>query len=79
MNSVPPEERGVASGMISTLRNTAGTASMGIFFTIIIVGITQRFPAAMTASLVNIGRNPSGPNTKQYSTHSCIVLGIFRI
>ncbi len=55
MNSVPPEERGVASGMISTLRNTAGTASMGIFFTIIIVGITQKFPAAMTASLVNIG------------------------
>ena len=55
MNSVPPEERGVASGMISTLRNTAGTASMGIFFTIIIVGITQKFPAAMTASLANVG------------------------
>lgn len=55
MNSVPPEDRGVASGMISTLRNTASTASMGIFFTIVIVGITQKFPEAMTASLSGVG------------------------
>ena len=55
MNSVPPEDRGVASGMISTLRNTAQTASMAIFFTIVIIGITQRFPEAMTSSLANIG------------------------
>ena len=55
MNSVPSEDRGVASGMISTLRNTAGTASMAIFFTIVIVGITQRFPEAMITSLTSIG------------------------
>jgi MFS family permease len=55
MNSVPAEDRGVASGMISTLRNTAGTASMAIFFTIVIVGITQRFPDAMLSSLTSIG------------------------
>ncbi len=55
MNSVPPEDRGVASGMISTLRNTAQTASMAIFFTIVIIGITQRFPEAMTSSLASIG------------------------
>ena len=55
MNSVPSEDRGVASGMISTLRNTAGTASMAIFFTIVIVGITQRFPDAMLSSLTSIG------------------------
>ena len=55
MNSVPSEDRGVASGMISTLRNTAGTASMAIFFTIVIVGITQRFPEAMVSSLTSIG------------------------
>ncbi len=55
MNSVPAEDRGVASGMISTMRNTAGIASMGIFFTIVIVGITQRFPEAMASSLASIG------------------------
>ncbi len=55
MNSVPPEDRGVASGMMYTIMNTAMTASMAIFFTIVIVGITQRFPEAMTSSLASIG------------------------
>jgi MFS family permease len=55
MNSVPPEDRGVASGMMYTIMNTAMTASMAIFFTIVIVGITQRFPDAMTSSLASIG------------------------
>lgn len=55
MNSVPAENRGVASGMLSTVMNTAFTASMAMFFTILIVGITQRFPEAITSSLVAIG------------------------
>jgi MFS family permease len=55
MNSVPSEDRGVASGMMFTIMNTSFTASMAIFFTIVIVGITQRFPEAMTTSLANIG------------------------
>lgn len=55
MKSVPPKERGVASGMIYTLMNTGFTLSMGFFFTIVMVGITQRFPAEMTASLASIG------------------------
>ncbi len=55
MNSVPPQDRGVASGMMYTIMNTSFTASMAIFFTIVIVGITQRFPEAMTTSLANIG------------------------
>lgn len=55
MNSVPAQERGVASGMLTTIMNTAFTASMAIFFTIVIVGITQRFPGALTSSLASIG------------------------
>ena len=55
MNSVPAEERGVASGMIYTFMNTAFTASMAIFFTIVVVGITQRFPVEITSSLTSIG------------------------
>jgi MFS family permease len=55
MNSVPPEDRGVASGMMFTIMNTSFTASMAIFFTIVIVGITQRFPDAMLTSLTAIG------------------------
>lgn len=55
MNSVAPQDRGVASGMMYTIINTAFTASMAIFFTIVIIGITDRFPEAMTSSLASIG------------------------
>ncbi|HMK45045.1 MAG TPA: MFS transporter [Methanocella sp.] len=55
MNSVPPEERGVASGMRSTLQNTAMTSSMAMFFTIIIVSLTSEFPPAMARSLSSAG------------------------
>lgn len=55
MNSVPSQDRGVASGMMYTIMNTSFTASMAIFFTIVIVGITQRFPEAMATSLASIG------------------------
>jgi MFS family permease len=62
MNSVPPHERGVASGMMYTIVNTAFTASMVIFFTIVIVGITQQFPEAITASLTSIGVSQLAPS-----------------
>ncbi len=55
MNSVSPQDRGVASGMITTVMTTAFTASMAMFFTIVIVGITKAFPDAMASSLANIG------------------------
>ena len=55
MNSVPAEDRGVASGMLYTMFNTAAPASIAIFFTIIVIGLTQRFPEAMTSSLASIG------------------------
>ncbi|WP_048082720.1 MFS transporter [Methanobacterium arcticum] len=55
MNSVSPKDRGIASGMITTVIMTAFTASMAMFFTIVIVGITQKFPGAMTSSLASIG------------------------
>ena len=47
--------------MIYTLMNTGFTVSMGLFFTVLIVGITQRFPAEMTSSLVSIGASNLAP------------------
>ncbi len=55
MNSVPPGDRGVASGMMSTLMNSGFVISMGMFFTIIVAGLTKEFPAALSASLTNAG------------------------
>jgi MFS family permease len=55
MNSVPPEERGVASGMRSMLQNSGMVISMGIFFTIVIASLTQTFPPELATSLTNAG------------------------
>jgi EmrB/QacA subfamily drug resistance transporter len=55
MNSVPPEERGITSGMMSTLMNSGFVVSMGMFFTIVVVGLTKSFPPVLSASLVKAG------------------------
>jgi len=55
MNSVPPSERGVTSGMMSTLMNSGFVLSMGMFFTIAVVGLTHAFPPALAASLTSAG------------------------
>ncbi|EQD52895.1 major facilitator transporter, partial [mine drainage metagenome] len=55
MNSVAPQERGAASGMRTTLQNTGQTASMGIFFTIVLIGLSTRLGPSFTTSLQAAG------------------------
>ncbi len=44
MNSLPPEHRGAGSGMNTTFQNSAQVISIGIFFTLMIVGCRPRCP-----------------------------------
>ena len=55
MNSVPPEERGVASGMRSMLQNSGMVVSMALFFTIVIISLTHIFPPVLATSLTMPG------------------------
>lgn len=55
MNSVPSEERGVASGMRAMLQNSGMVSSMAMFFTIVIVILTRLFPQVLATSLTNVG------------------------
>lgn len=61
MGSVPPQQRGVASGMLITGVSTASVVSMGLFFSIVIIGITQRFPDAVTSALTSVGAAQLAP------------------
>jgi len=61
MNSVPRGQRGVASGMVSTLMNTGFVTSMAMFFTILIVSLSREFPAAIATSLASAGASPLIP------------------
>lgn len=55
MNSVPADSRGAASGMMTTLRNAGMTASLGIFFTIVLVSLTHNLPIAFNNELSSLG------------------------
>ena len=55
MNAVPSEDRGVASGMRTMLQNSGMVISMGMFFTIILVSLTQTFPPVLAVSLTSAG------------------------
>ena len=51
MNSVQPTERGAASGMRATFQNSAQVLSIGLFFSLMVVGLASTLPATMTAGL----------------------------
>ncbi|MFZ0216354.1 MAG: MFS transporter, partial [Candidatus Dormiibacterota bacterium] len=55
MNSLPARHRGVGSGMNSTFMNSAQVFSQGIFFTLMILGLSTALPLAMSAGLEGHG------------------------
>ncbi|WP_157103016.1 MFS transporter, partial [Nocardia vermiculata] len=55
MSSVPASQRGVASGMRATLMNGGQALSIGIFFSLMIVGLSTTLPSAMNSSLRSQG------------------------
>jgi MFS family permease len=55
MNSLPPERRGVGAGMSATFQNSAMVLSIGIFFTLIILGLAASLPSALSHGLVAQG------------------------
>jgi MFS family permease len=65
MNSVPPQDRGVASGMMFTLSSSANTLSMAVFFSVVIVGIQAAFPGAIHSSFASLGASQITPTIQQ--------------
>jgi len=55
MNSLPAEHRGAGSGMNTTFQNSAQVLSIGIFFTLMIVGLTASLSANLLHGLVAHG------------------------
>ena len=55
MSSLPPEHRGVGSGMNTTFQNSAQVLSIGIFFSLMIVGLSATLPESLYHGLVAHG------------------------
>ena len=55
MNSLPPDQRGAGAGMAATFMGSASVLSIGIFFSLIIIGLSSRLPLALLHGLSSNG------------------------
>jgi MFS family permease len=55
MNAVPAESRGAGAGMTATFQNSASVLSIGIFFSLMIAGLSRTLPSVMHTGLVQQG------------------------
>jgi len=55
MNSLPARDRGAGGGMNSTFQNSAQVLSIGIFFTLMILGLSTTLPTTLVQGLVAHG------------------------
>ena len=55
MNSVPARFRGAASGMRATFQNVGMPLSIGVFFSLMIIGLTAKVPTSIYKALTSNG------------------------
>ncbi len=55
MNSLPAKDRGAGGGMNSTFQNSAQVLSIGIFFTLMIIGLAATLPSKLYTGLTKYG------------------------
>jgi MFS family permease len=58
MNAVPANRRGVASGMRSTFQNAGMTLSIGLFFSIMVAGLSGSLASSLSHGLTAAGLSP---------------------
>jgi len=55
MNAVPANQRGAAGGMIATFMNSASVLSIGIFFSLMVAGLSSKLPTTLFSGLTAQG------------------------
>jgi hypothetical protein len=55
MNSLPPSQRGAGAGMLATFMNSASVLSIGVFFTLMIIGLSSGLPHTLQHGLLAHG------------------------
>ena len=55
MNSVPAAQRGVASGIRATFQNTGMVLSIGVFFALLVAGLSRSLPETLRDGLTALG------------------------
>ncbi|AXI80810.1 MFS transporter [Peterkaempfera bronchialis] len=63
MSSVPAEARGAASGMRATFQNAGMVLSIGVFFSLMVAGLSGSLPGALSSGLTAQGVPASAAHT----------------
>jgi MFS family permease len=77
MNSLPSGDRGVGGGMNQTFQNSAQVVSIGVFFTLLIVGLAATLPSAVGPGLVAHGVPAGAASNVANLPPVSIILGSF--
>jgi MFS family permease len=73
MNSLPRNQRGVGAGMSTTFQNSAMVLSIGVFFSLMILGLAQTLPQTLTSGLLAQGV-PAADTTRLAALPPVVVL-----
>jgi MFS family permease len=63
MNSLPSTQRGAGAGMLATFTNSASVLSIGVFFSLMIVGLASGLPHTLQSGLVSHGVPPAAASS----------------
>src|SRR6266581_2101162 len=77
MSSVPPETRGASSGMRATFQNSATLVSIGLFFSIVTLGLAAALPSTLSTGLIANGVPRQAATTIAHLPPTAALFGAF--
>jgi MFS family permease len=77
MNSLPPQHRGAGGGMNQTFQNSAQVLSIGVFFTLMILGLSANLPHTLSAGLQAHGISASAASAAAHLPPVSVLFAAF--
>jgi MFS family permease len=77
MNSLPPQHRGAGGGMNQTFQNSAQVLSIGIFFTLMILGLASDLPHTLASGLEAHGVAAAAANSASHTPPVSVLFAAF--
>jgi len=77
MNSLPPQHRGAGGGMNQTFQNSAQVLSIGVFFTLMILGLASDLPHTLASGLQAHGISASAASSASHTPPVSVLFAAF--
>jgi MFS family permease len=77
MNSLPAQHRGAGGGMNQTFQNSAQVLSIGVFFTLMILGLAAKLPQTLSAGLRAHGVSAAAASSAAHTPPVSVLFAAF--